>query len=490
MVVRFTLEKVEGGASKFPFDTELPLGIFLELMISPKATSLYALIETLCRSLARHHEEGLESVVKAFEEILALRVAEAEKTQEADEEKSAAGGSGSAVRTSKRTTPGKSNANTRSTTVETPAPLPLRIGAFFDCVAGALNLIWQEGVQEQLGGADWSLPFPLLGALLEERCSLSSVDDLLITLAPDSPEIPRSAWGFTIACTAAEAALKKLGFTRESFDGVKGQSINLKTRMVAVWMEHGGEVPQLKRHSPSRAHVPAAPAQTSASSWSFGGGAGNADMRVGGGAPAPAPAPSPQFQQPSGDPKAWGSSASPPAPAIGGAFARFGSRPRPLKPATDDERRIETERLGDQAGAGMQDRNAVMTSFKPYSMTEGVEAMGIFLGRQAEQQRLGMGFAADGSGGLSLDAAPDYVKRAMYRGDGDKAIKLDPQAGLPIAPGISGEVRVLVQVKMRGIGVEMSYGMVDNVVQLGYHMVPISGMQSKALYNVASENLL
>jgi hypothetical protein len=36
------------------------------------------------------------------------------------------------------------------------------------------------------------------------------VDDLLITLAPGSPEIPRSAWGFTIACTAAEAALKKL----------------------------------------------------------------------------------------------------------------------------------------------------------------------------------------------------------------------------------------------------------------------------------------
>ena len=184
--------------------------------------------------------------------------------------------------------------------------LPLRIGAFFDCVAGALNLIWQEGVQAKLGGADWSLPFPLLGALLEERCSLSSVDDLLITLAPDSPEIPRSAWGFTIACTAAEAALKKLGFTRESFDGVKGQSINLETQMVAVWMEHGGEVPQLKRHSPSRAPAPAGPTQTSASSWSFGGGAGNTEMRVGGGAPAPAPAPSPRFQQPSGDPETWG----------------------------------------------------------------------------------------------------------------------------------------------------------------------------------------
>jgi hypothetical protein len=60
------------------------------------------------------------------------------------------------------------------------------------------------------------------------------VDDLLITLAPDAPEIPRSAWGFTIASTTAEAALKKLGFARESFDSVKGESLNLKTRMVAI----------------------------------------------------------------------------------------------------------------------------------------------------------------------------------------------------------------------------------------------------------------
>jgi hypothetical protein len=233
----FCVEEGGGGiATRFPFGTKLPLGIFLDVRINPKATSPYALIETLCRSLARHHEEGIEGVVKAFEDILAIQ---------GDEGKSAAGGSGSGVRASPRIS-GKSSASTPI--VVAPAPLPLRIGAFFDCVAGALNMIWREGVQAKLGGADWTLPFPLLGALLEERCSLNTVDDLLITLAPDSPGIPRSAWGFTIACTAAEAALKKLGFTRESFDSVKGQSINLKTRMVAVWMEHGGEVPQHKRH--------------------------------------------------------------------------------------------------------------------------------------------------------------------------------------------------------------------------------------------------
>ena len=58
-------------------------------------------------------------------------------------------------------------------------------------------------------------------------------------------------------------------------------------------------------------------------------------------------------------------------------------------------------------------------------------------------------------------------------------IKLDPQAGLAIAPGVSDEVWILVQVKMREIGIEMSYGMVDNVVQMAYHLVPISSMRSE-----------
>jgi hypothetical protein len=467
MEVRFTLKKVEGEATRFPFDTELPLGIFLDVKINPKALSPYALIETLFRSLARRHDDGSEGVVKAFEELLATRLVEFEKAQEDDEGQSAAGGA--QERASRR-----KSKETAAPPAEASAPLPVRIGAFLGCIGGALNMIWSEGVKAKLGGCQIG-PCPLL----EQRCSLNTVGDLLITLAPDSPEIPRSAWGFTTACTAAEAALKKLGFARESFDSVKGESLNLKTRKVAVWVEHGGNVPQNKRHSPGGANTSAPRAQTTASTWSFGGGAGNAEMRVGGGAPAPAPAPSPRFQQPSGDPTAWCSGVVPPVPATGGAFAGFGSRPGPSKPATDEERRIETARQGDQAGAGMQDRNAVMSSFKPYSMTEGVEAMSTFLGRRAEQQRLGMGFAADGSGGLNLDTAPDYLKRALYRGDGDKVIKLDPQAGLLIAPGVSGEVRVLVQVQMRGIGVEMSYGMVDNVVQLAYHQVPISGMQSK-----------
>ena len=74
-------------------------------------------------------------------------------------------------------------------------------------------MIWQEGVQAKLGGADWTLPFPLLGALLEERCSLNAVDDLLITLAPDSPEISRSAWSIALLplclCTRVRACVHK-----------------------------------------------------------------------------------------------------------------------------------------------------------------------------------------------------------------------------------------------------------------------------------------
>jgi hypothetical protein len=135
------------------------------------------------------------------------------------------------------------------------------------------------------------LPFPLLVALLEEQCSLSAVDDLLITLAPGSPDTARSAWGFAIACTAAEAALKGLGFSRKSFDSVRGSSLKSKARMVAIWMAHGGDGPPVKRRSlgGDRASTPSA--QVAPPSWSFGGGPANREMRVGGSAPAPVSSP-------------------------------------------------------------------------------------------------------------------------------------------------------------------------------------------------------
>jgi hypothetical protein len=93
MEVRFTLKSLEGEANRFPFGTDLPLGIFLDVKINPEALSPYALIETLFRSLARHHDEGGEGVVKAFEGLLATRLAEFEKAQADDEGQSAAGGS-------------------------------------------------------------------------------------------------------------------------------------------------------------------------------------------------------------------------------------------------------------------------------------------------------------------------------------------------------------------------------------------------------------
>jgi hypothetical protein len=70
MEVCFTLKQVEGIATRFPFGTKLPLGIFLDLKINPKATSPFALIETLFRSLTRHHEDGTEGVVESFEALL------------------------------------------------------------------------------------------------------------------------------------------------------------------------------------------------------------------------------------------------------------------------------------------------------------------------------------------------------------------------------------------------------------------------------------
>jgi hypothetical protein len=85
MEVCVTLKQVEGVATRFPFGTRLPLGIFLDLKISPKATSPFALIETLFRSLTRHHEDGKEGVVESFEELLATRLEEFDKEQEVDD---------------------------------------------------------------------------------------------------------------------------------------------------------------------------------------------------------------------------------------------------------------------------------------------------------------------------------------------------------------------------------------------------------------------
>jgi hypothetical protein len=89
--VRFALDKIEGGANGFPFGVDLPLGIFLDVHINPKAPSPFALIETLFRSLSGHHNEGRAGVVVAFEGLLKGRMQEFEELQAADEGKTAAG---------------------------------------------------------------------------------------------------------------------------------------------------------------------------------------------------------------------------------------------------------------------------------------------------------------------------------------------------------------------------------------------------------------
>jgi hypothetical protein len=54
MDMRFTLNYVVNVDDEFPFGVALPVGSFLDLLISPKAPSGLALIETLFRSLVRH----------------------------------------------------------------------------------------------------------------------------------------------------------------------------------------------------------------------------------------------------------------------------------------------------------------------------------------------------------------------------------------------------------------------------------------------------
>jgi hypothetical protein len=55
MDMRFALDSVLNVDDVFPFGVALPVGSFLDLLINPKAPSGLALIETLFRSLIRHH---------------------------------------------------------------------------------------------------------------------------------------------------------------------------------------------------------------------------------------------------------------------------------------------------------------------------------------------------------------------------------------------------------------------------------------------------
>ena len=133
--------------------------------------------------------------------------------------------------------------------------------------------------------------------------------------------------------------------------------------------------------------------------------------------------------------------------------------------------------MGEKANAGLPDRASAMAMFTPLTAREGTEAIGTYLQRQAQQQLLGLGAGHDGSGGVNLGSAPAHMRRSVIRGEGDKVQKLDPQAGLAVAPGVTDQIKFGVQTGMGAVGVEMLYGMIANVIQMAYHLLPISHMR-------------
>jgi hypothetical protein len=132
--------------------------------------------------------------------------------------------------------------------------------------------------------------------------------------------------------------------------------------------------------------------------------------------------------------------------------------------------------LGEKANAGMPDRSAALAMHAPLSAQEGGQALGAYFNRQAQQQLLGLGAGPDGSDGINLGTAPPYMRRSVIRGEGDKVQKLDPRAGLAVAPGVAANIKFGVQIGMGEVGVEMSYGMIAHVIRLAYHEVHISHM--------------
>jgi hypothetical protein len=158
--------------------------------------------------------------------------------------------------------------------------------------------------------------------------------------------------------------------------------------------------------------------EETASDWQRGGGPSSKDFLLQGGAPK-TPPPLRAGQRP-------------PVANLGGGGGCF-DRPKSKGPRSDEERRLETEKLGEKANAGMPDRSAALAMHAPLSAQEGGQALGAYFNRQAQQQLLGLGAGPDGSaGGINLGTAPPYMRRSVIRGEGDKVQKLDPQAGLAV----------------------------------------------------------
>jgi hypothetical protein len=242
MDMRFTLDSVLGVDDAFPFGVALPVGSFLDLLIGPKAPSGLALIETLFRSLVRHHPRRQVGLVEDFEVNVAARL-KSKAVAEAEVVEASPDGGGSSVG-------GSSTRQQKKRAEDSGKPtLVIVIGALFDCLAAALNRVWT--LEVETGGAEYVLPAPLLTTLLENECCLGDISDLLITL--QLPEVANTAWGYALASAAAETALKDLGFSRDDFAEVHGCTRLTKMRFVQRWKANGGaQTPQRKRPPPSR----------------------------------------------------------------------------------------------------------------------------------------------------------------------------------------------------------------------------------------------
>jgi hypothetical protein len=462
MDMRFTLNAVVGVDDAFPFGVALPVGSYLNLLINPEAQSGLALIETVFRSLVRHHPGRQKGLVKDFKANVATR-AKRQAAAEVEVVATDAGGKGVAGAT--RQSDQKAKEATEGVTLE------IVVGALLDSIAFELNRLWTTEVLAN--GAVFTLPAPLLTTLLEEKCDLDTISDMLITL--QAPEIPDTAWQYAQASTAAESALRDLGFSCADLATVQGCSLTTKVRFVEKWKKDGVAKSRQKKRSPppakkSLSHQLGKQQKRqgeSASLWQQGGGPGLSGSLLQGGAPV--------------TPLPFGTGHQPPVANLGGG-GLFG-KPMAKGPRSDEERRLETEAVGAKANAGIPDRSAALAMHAPLSAQEGGQALDAFFHRQAQQHLLALGDGSGGSGGINLGTAPACMRRSVIRGEGDKVQKLDPQAGLAVAPGVAADIKFAVQTGMGEVGVEMSYGMIAHVIQFAYHEVRIQHMRCVGLSN-------
>jgi hypothetical protein len=236
----FVLDPTDSLAlDDFPFEASLPVGIFLSPKATAKETSVFCFIETVYRSLAMHITGGMNKLAIMFATGLAEAVKKTARPTDGAAAAAAPAGEAGAVgaMTPQRTVETDKGAQLAQGVVN--ASFNLRLQVFFSLLRDGINYIWSEESATSDEDSYHVLPFPLAVMALGEDFSMGASEHMSSVLG--LPEIPVSAWSFTLTCAAMEKILQANGFTKNSVTPAKGGSRPRRARPMQQWRNFAEE---------------------------------------------------------------------------------------------------------------------------------------------------------------------------------------------------------------------------------------------------------